>query len=387
MENWQVNDEIVFDRRRLNLVKKWWLDIDKINFLLIFSLITFGLMMAFSSSPAIAKKISTDNLFFIKKQIFFVFVAIATITFLSFFDKQQIKIASILGVLVCVGLLVLVLIFGSEAKGAKRWIMLLGFNLQPSEFTKVFFLVFNAFLLQKLREHKWFIKYGVSAFLYLLIAGLLILQPDFGMTLIVTLLWTIQLFIFGLPLILIVLMGCMGVVGGIVAYLSLPHVADRINKFLNLNEKNYQVERSVDAYINGGFFGTGPGNGLVKKYIPDAHTDFIFAVVAEEFGLITCLFLMVIFLIIITRVIKRVMVEEDLFVRLAVIGLISEIALQTIINIGVSIGMMPTKGMTLPFISYGGSSIIAISIGFGMILSLTKKKYNDKINYDNISLG
>ncbi len=374
MESWQVEEELIFDRRNLNPIKKWWIDIDKVNFLLVIALIIFGLMMAFSSSPAVAKKISVDNLFFIKKQIFFVFVAIFTITFISFFDKQQIKIASIFGILFCVALLVLVLMFGSEAKGAKRWIMILGINLQPSEFAKIFFLVFNAFLLQKLKEHKWFIKYGVSVFCYLAIVSLLILQPDFGMTLIITVLWTIQLFIFGLPMILIILMGCLGIIGGVVAYLSLPHVADRVNKFLNLSEKNYQVERSVDAYINGGFFGTGPGNGLVKKYIPDAHTDFIFAVVAEEFGLITCLFLMVIFLIIITRVIKRVIVEEDLFSRLAVIGLISQIALQAIINIGVSIGMMPTKGMTLPFISYGGSSIVAISIGVGMILSLTKKK-------------
>jgi cell division protein FtsW len=384
MESWQIDEELVFDRRNLNPIKKWWVDIDKVNFLLVIFLIIFGLIMTFSSSPAISRKISTDNLFFIKKQIFFVFIAIATIIFISFFDKQQIKIASLFGFLACVALLVLVLMFGSEAKGAKRWITMLGFTLQPSEFTKIFFLVFNAFLLQKLREYKCFIKYGVSAFFYLLIVGLLILQPDFGMTLIVTALWTIQLFIFGLPMILIVFMGFMGVVGGVVAYLSLPHVADRVNKFLDLNEKNYQVERSVDAYINGGFFGTGPGNGLVKKYIPDAHTDFIFAVVAEEFGLIMCLFLMIVFMIIISRVIKRLIAEEDLFARLAVVGLISQIALQTIINIGVSIGMMPTKGMTLPFISYGGSSIIAISIGFGMILSLTKKKYNDKIDYDNI---
>jgi cell division protein FtsW len=386
MESWQVDEELVFDRKSLNPIKKWWIDIDKTNFLLVIFLIIFGLIMAFSSSPAVAKKISADNLFFIKKQIVFILIAIFGITFLSFFDKQQIKIASILGFLICVVLLVLVLIFGAEAKGAKRWIMIAGFTLQPSEFTKIFFLVFNAFLLQKLQEHKWFIKYGISAFFYLLIAVLLILQPDFGMTLMVTVLWMIQLFIFGLPMVLIILMGLMGVLGGVVAYLSLPHVTDRVNKFLNLNEQNYQVERSIDAYINGGFFGTGPGNGLVKKYIPDAHTDFIFAVVAEEFGLITCLSLIVIFVIVISRVINRVMLEEDIFVKLAVVGLISQIALQTIINIGVSIGMMPTKGMTLPFISYGGSSIIAISIGFGMILSLTKKKYNDKINHENISL-
>ncbi|MES2677829.1 MAG: putative peptidoglycan glycosyltransferase FtsW [Pseudomonadota bacterium] len=387
MENWQANDQIIFDRRHLNPLKKWWLDIDKINFLLIIALIIFGLMMAFTSSPAVAKKISVEKLFFVKKQIFFVFIAIFTITFISFFDKQQIKVVSIFGILTCLALLVLVLVFGSEAKGAKRWIMVLGFNLQPSEFAKIFFLVSNAFLLEKLKEQKWVIKYGTSAALYFSIVILLILQPDFGMTLIFTALWLIQLFIFGLPIFLIILFMCLGVVGGIIGYWSMPHVADRINKFLNLNEKNYQVERAVDAYVNGGFFGVGPGNGLVKKYIPDAHTDFIFAVVAEEFGLISCLFLITIFIFIISRVIKQVINEEDLFCKLAVVGLISQIALQTLVNIGVSVGMLPTKGMTLPFISYGGSSIIAVSIGFGMILSLTKKKYNDKINYDNLMIN
>jgi len=387
MDSWQVDNEIIFDRDNLNPIKQWWINIDKVNFLLIIGMIVFGVIMASTSSPAIAQKISTNKLFFIHKQIIFAFVAIFTIIFISFFDKQQVKITSIFGFLLCILLLILVLMFGSEAKGAKRWIMLFGFNLQPSEFIKVFFLVFNALLLQKLREYKWLIKYGVSALCYFIIASLLILQPDFGMTIIVTALWIIQLFAFGLPLILIIAISCFGILGGVFAYLSLPHVADRINKFLNLNQQNYQVTRSIDAYINGGFFGVSPGNGTVKEYIPDAHTDFVFAVVAEEFGLITCLFLMTIFLVIISRVMKRVIAEEDLFSKLAVIGLISQIALQSLINIGVSIGMLPTKGMTLPFISYGGSSIVAISIGFGMILSLTKKKYDDKINYENLMIN
>ncbi len=384
---WQDSDEIIFDRKNLNPIKKWWIDIDRINFLLVISLVLFGLIMAFSASPAVAHKISDDKLFFIKKQILFVFVAIFAITAISFLDKQHIKVISIFGMLTCLVLLVLVLVFGAEAKGAKRWIMILGFNLQPSEFAKTFFLVFNALLLQKLRESKWFVKYGMSAALYLTIVLLLILQPDFGMTLIFTALWMIQLFVFGLPLILIVLCVGVGVVGGFAAYFTMPHVTDRINKFLNSNEQNYQVERSIDAYVNGGFFGVGPASGVVKKYIPDAHTDFVFSVIAEEFGLLFCIFVMIIFGIIISRVIKYVMNEKDLFLRLAVIGLICQIALQTLVNIGVSVGMLPTKGMTLPFISYGGSSLIAVSIGFGIILSLTKKKYDDKIDYENISLS
>ena len=387
MKSWQVDDEIVFTRNKLSHIKRWWMDIDKVNFLLIIFLIIFGLIMTFSSSPSVAQKISVDKLHFIEKQLCFVLAAILIIILISFFDKQKIKIASIFGILTCLLLLILVLNFGSQAKGATRWITILGFNFQPSEFTKIFFLVFNAFLLQKLKDFNWSIKYGVSVFLYVIIASLLILQPDFGMTLMITILWAIQLFIFGLPKAFITVIGILGLAGGTIAYYKLPHVADRINKFLNFNQHNYQVERSIDAYVNGGLFGVGPGSGVVKEHIPDAHTDFIFAVVAEEFGLITCFSLMVVFLIITIRAIKRARVEEDLFSKLAVIGLSSQIILQTLINIGVSVGMMPTKGMTLPFISYGGSSLIAIAVGVGIILSLTKKRYNDKINYKNIVLG
>lgn len=384
MDNWNTTEQMLFDRKALNPLVKWWIDIDRVNFLLVLSLIVFGLIMTFSASPAIALRISDDKFFFIKKQIFFVAVSIITMIAISFLDKQHIRTISFFGLVACLILMILVLFFGSEAKGAKRWIMLFGFNLQPSEFCKTFFVVFNALLLQRLQDEKWIIKYGISSALCFSVVLLLILQPDFGMTLIFVSLWMVQLFVFGLPIILIVICVCLGICGGILGYLAMPHVTDRINKFLNSNEQNYQVERSVDAYVNGGFFGVGPANGLVKHYIPDAHTDFIFAVVGEEFGLIFCLFLMMIFMVIIGRVISYIQNERDLFSKLALTGLISQIALQTLVNIGVSVGALPTKGMTMPFISYGGSSLIAVSIGFGIILSLTKKKYDDKINYDNI---
>jgi cell division protein FtsW len=248
------------------------------------------------------------------------------------------------------------------------------------------FLVFNAFLLEKLSREKWLMKYGISTFFYLLIVGLFMSQPDFGMTLTLTLLWIVQLFIFGLPAIFIIFIGILSIMGAFYSYVAFPHVAHRINKFLGVESKNYQVDRSLDAYVNGGFFGTGPGNGLVKKYIPDAHTDFIFAVVGEEFGLITAIAIMAVFFIIISRVFKRINQENNLFSYLALTGLISQFSLQVLFNIGVSLGMLPTKGMTLPFISYGGSSIVAMAICFGIILALTKKKYEGKIDADEIAL-
>ena len=386
MENWRIASDYIFDRAKLNFLKRWWLDIDRVSFLLVIGVIIFGLIMSTVSSPYIAKKIGVEKFFFIKKQIVFSSLAIIVLIIISFFNIDQIKAISMIGSGIVLVLLVVVLIFGHETKGAKRWISIWGFALQPSEFIKPLFLVLNAFLLQRFSGRKWYVKYGVSGAFFAVTGLLLILQPDFGMTTVLVLLWLAQLFIFGLPLALIGVISSIGVLGAFYAYLSMPHVANRVDKFLNIDQKNYQVERSIDAYVNGGFFGTGPGDGLVKRYIPDAHTDFIFAVVAEEFGVITCLAIIVIFFTLIRRAIKNAMTKEDMFSYLAIIGLISQFTLQIIINIGVSVGLFPTKGMTLPFISYGGSSVLAMSLCFGMILALTKKKYDDQINYKNIVL-
>ncbi len=384
MEGWYLRNNYIFDRNNLNVIKKWWLNIDKINYLLVIFIIIFGLFMTITSSPYVAKRIGVEDLFFVKKQLVFTISAIIIFTCISFLNKDHIKAISILGLLTLVVLLVTVLIMGFEIKGSKRWISLLGFTLQPSEFAKVFFLIFNAFILSKAQKKNWLIKYGTSCGVYFIIAYLFILQPDFGMTFILTMTWLAQLFAFGLPLIFIAIIILMSGIATIYAYQSLPHVASRINKFIDIDIKNYQVERSIDAYINGGFFGTGPGNGLIKKYIPDAHTDFIFAVISEEFGLIFTLAIMLTFLTIITRAIKRLALEDDLFTYLSATGLISLFSLQALVNIGVSIAMLPTKGMTLPFISYGGSSILAMSICMGVVLSLTKKKYDNKIEQKNI---
>ncbi len=275
---------------------------------------------------------------------------------------------------------------GSETKGARRWVSLFGFTLQPSEFAKTFFIVFNAFILHKFHGSKIHLKYGISAALYLLLVVLLVQQPDFGMTLTFTVLWGAQLFIYGLPLPLIYIMGIVGVIGGIAAYIKFPHVEDRINRFLDSSEKNYQVERSLDAYVNGSFFGKGPGNGVVKDYIPDAHTDFIFAVVGEEFGIISCAVILIIFAYLITRIVKRALDEGDMFIYLSLCGLMMQFTMQVIVNIGVSLKLFPTKGMTLPFISYGGSSMISMAICFGLILAFTKRKYHKNVDYGNTKM-
>lgn len=340
----------------------------------------FGLIMTATSSPAIATKIGVGKFFFLKKQLIFSLMGLSLLIIISFFDNEKIRIISFFGIASIFILLILVLIFGSQVKGAKRWISILGFSLQPSEFAKAFFITFNAFLLHRLNNQKWQIKYGSSAILFCLIALLLLLQPDFGMTLTFAIIWATQLFVFGLPMAFILIMGFLSIFAGIAAYVAFPHVEDRINRFFDSSQANYQVERSIDAIINGSFFGTGPGNGVVKQYIPDAHTDFIFAVMAEEFGVISCIILLFIFLYLIARIIKRTKEEENMFIYLCLCGLVVQFSLQIFINIGVSLKLLPTKGMTLPFISYGGSSMLAMSICFGIILAFTKRKYHKKMS-------
>jgi cell division protein FtsW len=386
MDSWDIKVNSQFDRRDLNFFKKWWIDIDKVNFLLVLGIIVFGLMMTASSSPMIAKKINLDKFFFVKKQLVFASIALILLIGISFLDQEKIKIFSFFGLIVTLILLVLVLMFGSEAKGAKRWISVAGFTLQPSEFAKNFFVIFNAFILQRFHAEKWAVKYGISFALYFLIVCLLLLQPDFGMSLAFSAIWVAQLFIYGLPLPLISAFAIFAVIGGVGAYVTFPHVEDRINKFLDSGEKNYQAERSIDAFVNGSFFGTGPGNGIVKKFIPDAHTDFIFAVVGEEYGIISCAIIVVIFAYLITRIVKRALDEEDMFIYLALCGLMIEFTMQVIVNIGVSLRLLPTKGMTLPFISYGGSSMISMAICFGLILAFTKRKYHRDVDYGNMKM-
>ena len=383
MENWSLNNHSMFDRNKISVLKKWWLDIDKINFSIILILIIFGLMMTATSSPAIAKRIDVDKFFFLRKQLIFAFIALMILISISFFDHEQIKLMAILGMIFSLILLILVLFIGSKAKGATRWISFAGLTLQPSEFAKTFFIIFNALCLQKFYYTKIQFKYGISLLSLLILMTLLFMQPDFGMMVSYLAIWATQVFLYGLPLILIGGLAFLAVFGGVGAYLSLPHVEDRINRFLDSGKKNYQAERALDAFVNGSFFGKGPGNGMVKKHIPDVHTDFIFSAIAEEFGIISCAIILLIFGYLVIRIVKRAIEEKDLFVYLSMCGLMMQFVMQVIVNTGVSLSIFPTKGMTLPFISYGGSSLMATAICFGLILAFTKRKYHREVDYGN----
>ena len=383
--DWKING-FLFEREKLNFIKIWWLKIDKVILGLVLFLILFGLLMNFTSSPSIAKRIDAPQLFFFKKHLFFIFISIILLIFFSSLRTNHIRLIVPSLFIIIIITLIITLIFGNEIKGSRRWISLFGFTVQPSEFAKIFFVIFNAFLLDKFNQSKFYIKYSISGICCFLLVLLLIMQPDFGMSFMIILLWSSQLFLYGLPWLAIFAISLFAIAGVISSYIFLPHVKERVNSFFDIGH-NYQIDRSIDAYINGGFFGTGPGGWLVKKHIPDSHSDFIFSVIAEEFGLIISSIIIFIFLYLITRVIKKNNVLEGYFAYLTIGGLIIQFAAQLIINIAVSLAMLPTKGITLPFISYGGSSLIAISIAFGIILAMTKKKYNNTIKDRDLLLS
>lgn len=357
-----------------NFIKRWWKVIDQQTIIAMVILLAFSLMLVTTASPAVANRIGlTDNYFSSRHLVFLTLAVIIILTF-SLLDKKWIRRLAILGFLGSLLMLILVKLYGFEVKGATRWINIGGFSYQPSEFMKPFFAVVTGWILS-LHYHEDFPSFKVCFILFLCVAALLIIQPDFGMLVMVSAVFGIQLFVAGLPIIWLFIAIFASVFGSIGAYLLLPHVASRINRFLDpVNSENYQVTRSLEAFESGGLYGKGPGEGSVKQFLPDSHTDFIFAVAGEEFGAVICLMIIITFAYIVIRILANLLHEDDKFIQIAAIGIISQFGLQAVINMGVSLNLLPTKGMTLPFISYGGSSTLAISIGMGMLLGLTKRK-------------
>jgi cell division protein FtsW len=285
------------------------------------------------------------------------------------------RIAAV-GFVISLALLAYTFVGGVEIKGARRWIELPGLSLQPSEFVKPTFAVIAAWLFAQDRLNPGFPGQWIAIGLYLLVVGLLLKQPDLGMAAVISAVWFTQFFLAGLRLYWVaagLMAGAAGLVG---AYLTLPHVASRIDRFLDpASGDSYQVERSMEAFGNGGLWGRGPGEGTVKEYLPDAHADFVFAVAGEEMGLLVCLVVVAVFAFIVLRGFARLLQEGNLFVVLAATGLLVQFGLQAVINMASALHLIPTKGMTLPFISYGGSSMLALGLGMGMALALTRRRY------------
>lgn len=357
-----------------NYITYWWRSIDQKIIAAIFLLFGFSMMLVTTSGPAIASRIGLDEHHFVARQAIYLLTAAVTIITLSLLNKKWLKRTAIIGFLVSIILLILVKFYGYQTKGSMRWLNIGSFSLQPSEFIKPFFAVITGWLLS-LKFDQDFPSFSICFLAYLVIAFLLVIQPDFGMFVMITAVFSLQLFVAGMPLFWIMLILVSSGIGVMAGYFFLPHVAQRINSFLDPQiSENYQISKSILAFQQGGMYGRGPGEGAVKQVIPDSHSDFIFAVAGEEFGAMICLIIIGIFAFIVLRSLLKLVDEEDKFTQLAAIGITSQFGLQSIINIGVTLNLLPTKGMTLPFISYGGSSTIAISMAMGILLGLTRQR-------------
>lgn len=363
-----------YGRGDTSLVGRWWWTVDRWSLVALFVLMAFGAVLIVAASPAVSERIGLDTFSLAKRQLVLQPVAIALMLGLSLFSPRWIRRIGVLGLLGSLVLLVLTLLLGSEIKGAVRWINLGGFSLQASEFAKPCFAIGAGWLFALGQEHREFPGWAAATALWAVMVGLLLMQPDLGQAVVMSAIFGVQFFLAGLPWFLVGGFAALGLAGIGGAYFLFPHVAQRIDSFLDpAAGDRYQIDRSLEAFADGGLFGRGPGEGRVKEVLPDAHADFVFAVAGEELGLLACLLLVMLFGFIMLRGFSRALSENNLFVLLASAGLFTQFGLQALINMSSSLHLIPTKGMTLPFVSYGGSSLIALAMGMGMALALTRR--------------
>ncbi|MBO3760855.1 putative lipid II flippase FtsW [Ciceribacter sp. L1K23] len=352
----------------------WFWTIDRLFLVLFLLLMGIGFMLSFAASPAVAERLGLDSFHFVKRHAFFMLPAIGVMIGLSFLSPRQVRRAAVLLLAISIVLMVLALFFGVEVKGARRWVSIAGLSIQPSEFMKPAFVVICAWLFAEHARHPDIPGNLFAIILFGVVAALLVAQPDLGQTILTTVVWGAMFFMAGMPWLWITILGGIGVAGLGAAYVTLPHVAGRIDRFWTGEGDTFQVDTAREAIIRGDWFGQGPGEGVVKRIIPDSHTDFIFSVAAEEFGILFCMALVALFAFLVLRGLSHAYRERDDFNRFAVAGLVLQIGSQSMINIGVNLELLPAKGMTLPLISYGGSSMIAICVTAGFILALTRHR-------------
>lgn len=371
-------DPSTYGRSDTSAVGRWFWEIDKVLLLLIATLIGIGLIAVAAASPAAGQRYSGGSvrfseLHYFYRQIVWIGVGLPVMIAISMMPRERAKRFSLAGAAFFLVLLAFVPILGPEVNGATRWIDIGVGQLQPSEFLKPFFVVAMAWLLSLREQDKTLPVFWLSAAVTGVVAVLLMKQPDFGSTIIFGCVWLALLALAGVNMRILVGLGAAGLVGVVLAYFFYPVATVRIDGFLFGEGDNFQVENAMRTLTAGGLFGMGPGAGTRKFGLPEPHTDYIFSVIGEEFGLIACLVIAVLYLTIVARVLIKLLDEESSFAILAAAGLAIEFGLQALINMAVNVQIAPSKGMTLPFISYGGSSMLALSIGMGLLLAFTRR--------------
>ncbi|MFO1123325.1 MAG: putative lipid II flippase FtsW [Hyphomicrobiales bacterium] len=357
------------------LLAQWWFTVDRGLMMAVVLLMASGVLISMAASPPVADRIGLETFHFFKSQLVYLFPAILVLIGVSFLSERQARRLGFLLFAVSVALMGAALVWGPEIKGAHRWINIGPLNLQPSELAKPGFIIVTAWLLAEQTRNRDIPAHLAAFLMGGLFLGLLVMQPDFGQTALMIMTFGSMLLVWGLPWILVAGLGGAVAAGTVAAYAVVPHVRSRIDRFLDPDKGDtFQVDTAMQAFRNGGLMGTGPGGGEAKLILPDAHTDFTFAVVGEEFGLVACLLLMALFAFIVLRILARAKSEEDPFPALALSGLALVFGFQAIINMGVNVALLPAKGMTLPFISYGGSSLIGMAFAMGFVLSLGRRR-------------
>lgn len=369
-------------------IAEWWWTVDRVLLTTLMTIIGIGVVLVMAASPPVAERIGVTSMHFIIRHLVTLAPALALMLGLSFLNEKQIWRLSTFVLTGGILAMVMVLFIGTEIKGAQRWLPLPGFSLQPSEFVKPAFAVIAAWLIARQKEQPNFPGNILAGGIFFLVITLLLLQPDLGMTVVVTFIIAAQIFLAGLPFRYMIGFILTGVLGLLLAYYAFDHVHSRINRFLDpASGDNYQVEQSINAFHNGGFIGTGPGQGTVKLRIPDAHADFIFSVGAEEFGLMFVFALIILYGFVIWRGMHHLMNSSNIFAILACGGLLMMFGMQAMVHMGSAMHLLPTKGMTLPFISYGGSSLISMGFTFGIILALTRRTGKASISRMSLSMA
>lgn len=356
-------------------VANWWWTVDRWLLAAILVLLIGGVILSFAASPAVATRLDLNPFHFVVRQAGFAFISFFVLIAASFLSPRWVRRGALILFTVAFVGIILTLLFGAEIKGARRWLTLAGLTIQPSEFIKPALIVMCSWAFAESLKRVEMPAQLVSFLLYGATASLLILQPDFGQTMLISLTWG-ALFVFaGISWWLVGGLVGLGIGGIVTAYFSIHHVQERINRFLDKSSGDtFQVDTAMEAITRGGWFGVGVGEGTVKRILPDSHTDFIFAVIAEEFGIVFCMALVALFAFIVLRALFHALHAEDPFLRLASGGLGVLFGLQALINIAVNVQLAPAKGMTLPFVSYGGSSLIAMAITLGLLLAVTRRQ-------------
>ncbi len=365
-------------RSDMSALGRWFWEIDKLLLILVAVLISIGLIAVAAASPAAATRysgagISFAPLYYFYRQLIWIMVAVPVLIAVSMLPKSTARRLSLLGAIVFTGLLFLVPAIGHEVNGAQRWLGVGFTQFQPSEFLKPMFIVTIAWMLSLRDRDPSLPMVPLTALLTGIVALLLMQQPNFGETIIFVAAWVLLLALSGSPMRHLYLLGAAGLAAILLAYLFYPVATARIDGFLFSEGDNYQVESALRTLTAGGLFGAGPGAGTRKFSLPEPHTDYIFSVIGEEFGIVACLAIAILYMTIVARVLIRLLHEEDKFLVLAAAGLVCQFGLQALINMAVNVNIAPSKGMTLPFISYGGSSMVALSIGFGLLLAFSRR--------------